>query len=180
MCIATKQYFRNPSSSLGLIRCNPWLEKNVALIGDSSHATVPFYGQGMNAGFEDCFLLNELMKNVLSFTEFKKQLKFFLEKRKIDTDAMQELSLDNFIVMRDKTGDKHFLLQKRIESWFSEKHPDKWMPLYSMVTFSHIKYSEALKIGQKQDLIMQKIMNIPDINIIWNSKEIEEKILSYL
>ena len=93
---------------------------------------------------------------------------------------MQDLSLYNFIVMRDITADKKFLLQKKIEALFSEKYPDKWHPLYSMVTFSHIKYSDALRIGQKQNSIMKKIMDIPNINTIWNSQEVEERILSYL
>jgi len=176
----SEQYFRNPLSPLGLVRSNSWLEGNIALIGDSCHATVPFYGQGMNCGFEDCFLLNETVKECDSINTFKVKLDAFLKKRKIDTDAMQDLSLYNFIVMRDKTADKKFLLQKKIEALFSEKHPDKWLPLYSMVTFSDIKYSDALHIGQKQNSIMKKIMDTPNINTIWNSKEIEERILSYL
>ena len=93
---------------------------------------------------------------------------------------MQELSLYNFIVMRDKTADKDFLLQKKIEAKFSLKHPDKWIPLYSMVSFSDIRYSDALEIGQKQNLIMEKVMKTPNINTIWESKEIERLILSYL
>jgi kynurenine 3-monooxygenase len=176
----SEQYFRNPVASLGLIRCDSWLKDNVALIGDSCHATVPFYGQGMNAGFEDCFLLNRMLKDVDSFTSFLDKLNSFFKTRKIDTDAMQDLSLHNFIVMRDKTADDNFLLQKKIESRFSEKYPDKWIPLYSLVTFSQTKYSDALKIGHKQEVIMKRIMEIPNIQSMWNSSEVENKILSYL
>ena len=176
----SEQYFYNPLSPLGLVRSESWLENNIALIGDSCHATVPFYGQGMNCGFEDCYLLNEYINSCKSFEEFKFNLNSFLKERKKDTDAMQELSLYNFIVMRDKTADKDFLLQKKIEAKFSLKHPDKWIPLYSMVSFSDIRYSDALEIGQKQNLIMEKVMKTPNINTIWESKEIERLILSYL
>ncbi len=82
--------------------------------------------------------------------------------------------------MRDKTADEKFLLQKKIEAFFSKKHPDKWMPLYSMVTFSEIKYSDAFEIGKKQNMIMKKIMDRPNIDQIWNTEEVEEMILSYL
>ena len=83
--------------------------------------------------------------------------------------------MHNFIVMRDKTGDKRFLLQKKIEALFTKKHPSKWIPLYSMVTFSHIDYNEALQIGKKQEKIMQEIMKIENIDSIWDSEFVEKK-----
>jgi kynurenine 3-monooxygenase len=79
--------------------------------------------------------------------------------------------------MRDKTADQQFLLQKKIEGWFSTKHPDKWMPLYSQVTFSDIPYHQALKNGLRQDDIMKEVLAIPDIENIWNSELVENKIL---
>ena len=93
---------------------------------------------------------------------------------------MQNLSMDNFIVMRDKTTDLKFLLQKKIELWFSEKHPDKWIPLYSIVTISEIGYNKAFEIGKKQDQIMRQVMKMNNLNLILNSKEIEERILSLI
>jgi kynurenine 3-monooxygenase len=87
----------------------------------------------------------------------------------------------NFIEMRDKTGDPKFLLQKKIEAWFSDKHPDKWIPLYSMVTYSpHIRYSEALREGLRQESIMQQVMRMSDIENKWNSEDVEKKILEFL
>ena len=83
--------------------------------------------------------------------------------------------------MRDKTADPKFLLQKKIEARFSSKYPEKWIPLYSMVTYSpHIRYSTALKEGQKQEVIMQKIMTMPDIDKKWDSEEVENEMLKYL
>lgn len=84
----------------------------------------------------------------------------------------------NFVEMRDKTADPKFLLQKKIEARFSTKYPEKWTPLYSMVTYSpHIRYSTALKEGQKQEAIMQKIMEIPGIENKWDSEEVEQEML---
>ncbi len=168
----------HPLSSLAIIRCFPWTKGKVALMGDSAHATVPFYGQGMNSGFEDCTVLNDLMDKHNEdwpkvFAEYEKQ-------RKPDGDAVQDLSLHNYYVMRDYVADPKFLLQKKIEKRFSEKYPDKWMPLYSQVTFSSIRYSDAWKQGMHQEEIMKKIMETPNIEANWDSEEVEQKILEFI
>lgn len=169
----------HPLSSLAIIRCYPWTHGKTALIGDAAHATVPFYGQGMNAGFEDCTVLWELMQKHKE--DWKKVFEEYQIMRKPDGDGVQDLSLHNYYVMRDYVADPKFLLQKKIEAHFSEKHPDKWMPLYSQVTFSHIRYSEAWKKGQVQDAIMKKVMaEIDNIEEKWNSQEVESAILKEL
>ena len=88
--------------------------------------------------------------------------------------------MHNFIVMRDKTADTKFLLQKKIEQKFAKQYPEKWVPLYSMVSFSNIPYSEAWQVGMKQEKMMQNIMNISNINETWDSKEIMEKMLGLI
>ncbi|KJS04801.1 MAG: kynurenine 3-monooxygenase [Flavobacteriales bacterium BRH_c54] len=169
----------HPLSSLAIIRCYPWTHGKTALMGDAAHATVPFYGQGMNAGFEDCTVLWELMQKHKE--DWKKIFDEYQIMRKPDGDGVQDLSLHNYYVMRDYVADPKFLLQKKIEAHFSEKHPDKWMPLYSQVTFSHIRYSEAWKKGQVQDAIMKKVMaNTDNIEDKWNSQEVENAILKEL
>ncbi|MBL1233582.1 MAG: FAD-dependent monooxygenase [Flavobacteriales bacterium] len=169
----------HPLSSLAIIRCYPWTHGKTALMGDAAHATVPFYGQGMNAGFEDCTVLWELMQK--HNENWKKVFEEYQLMRKPDGDGVQDLSLHNYYVMRDYVADPNFLLQKKIEAHFSEKYPDKWMPLYSQVTFSHIRYSEAWKKGQIQDAIMKKIMaEINNIEDKWNSQEVENAILKEL
>ncbi len=175
-----EDYANNPSSSLVTVRCFPWrFSDKVLLLGDAAHAIVPFYGQGMNCGFEDCVVLNELMdlhgENwEMIFSECERL-------RKPDADAIAELALNNFIEMRDKVGQESFLLQKKIEAWFSEKHPDRWTPLYTMVSYSpQIRYSEALREGKKQEAIMQQIMAMPDIKEQWSSNHVENKILELL
>jgi kynurenine 3-monooxygenase len=170
-------FFHNPTSSLVTVKCFPWVFDNkVALIGDAAHAIVPFYGQGMNCGFEDCVVLNDLISK--HNENWDKILPEYQELRKPDGDAIADLAIGNFIEMRDKTADPKFLLQKKIEARFNEKYPEKWIPLYSMVTYSpHIRYSKALSEGKRQQLIMDKIMALPDIENKWDSEEVEKMIL---
>lgn len=170
-------FFNNPTSSLITVKCFPWIKENkFALIGDAAHAIVPFFGQGMNCGFEDCSVLNSLIdKHENNWTEI---LQEYQTLRKPDADAIADLALNNFVEMRDKVADPKFLLQKKIEVNFSSKHPDKWIPAYAQVTFNpQIRYSEALKSGQRQEKIMQEIMALPDIEKKWDSLEIEQIIL---
>ena len=169
-------YFANPTGSLVTVKCFPWSYKDKALLlGDAAHAIVPFFGQGMNCGFEDCTVLNELMNECKDdwHTIFKR----FEQQRKPNADAIAELALQNFIEMRDLVGSKKFLLRKKIEAGFNKKYPDQWFPLYSQVTFSHTPYADALRNGKKQDEIMNRVMAIPGIEEKWDSPEIEKMIL---
>lgn len=172
-----KEWEGNPDSSLVIIRCYPWTRNGkVALIGDSSHAIVPFYGQGMNAGFEDCFVLDRLMEDYGD--NWEGMLKAYEQERKPDGDAIADLAMRNFVEMRDLTGDPDFLLQKKIETKFSKKYPEKWTPLYSLVTFSpNVRYSDALALGKRQDQLMDEIMSMPNIHEIWDSEQVEQKML---
>jgi kynurenine 3-monooxygenase len=132
------------------------------------HAIVPFYGHGMNAGFEDITILNELMQNMAMIG--KPIFEEYEISRKPNADAIAELSRRNFEEMSAKTADENFLLQKKIEKWFSDKHPEKWMPLYSRVTFSLQPYSEAMAIGDFQNEIMQEVLKMDNIQENWNSR----------
>jgi len=174
----TDQYFRNPVSSLVTVKCFPWIrDDKFALIGDAAHAIVPFFGQGMNCGFEDCRILDELEGEHKE--DWRKILFEFQRVRKPDADAIADLAVNNFIEMRDRTADPKFLLQKKIEAKLHELYPDKWIPAYSQVTFSpHIRYSEALQKGQKQETIMQEVMKMEQIETRW--PEMVEKIIKKL
>lgn len=174
-----EDFFKNPKSYLVTMKCFPWTHNDtVALIGDACHAIVPFYGHGMNAGFEDITVLNELMEKYgddwqTIFTEYENS-------RKPNADAIAELSYRNFLEMSSKTADEKFHLQKEIEKWFSEKYPNKWTPLYSRVTFSHQPYAEALAEGDRQNEIMQEILKIENIEENWKTDVVEQKILQLL
>ena len=174
-----KDFFENPTSAMVTMKCYPWTYwDKVVLVGDSAHAVVPFYGQGMNAGFEDIHVLDQLMdahgdRWELVFGDYQRL-------RKPNADAIAELSYRNFMEMSSKTADPMFLLQKKIEKRFSGKHPDLWVPVYSRVTFSDRPYTEALALGDMQEDIMEQIMALPDIEEKWDSREVEDRILELL
>lgn len=170
-------FMNNPTASLVTVKCFPWVkEDRFALIGDAAHAIVPFFGQGMNCGFEDCRVLNGLIdKHKENWFDILAEYQLL---RKPDGDAIADLALNNFVEMRDKVADPKFLLQKKIEAGFSAKYPEKWIPAYAQVTFSpHIRYNEALKNGERQEAIMKQVMAIPGIEEKWKDAEIENLML---
>lgn len=167
----------HPLSSLAIIRCYPWVHGKVALMGDAAHATVPFYGQGMNCGFEDCSVMWELMQK--HNEDWEIILEEYQKSRKPNGDAVQDLSIDNYYVMRDFVGDPTFLLQKKFELRISELYPEKYLPLYSQVSFSHIPYAEAYKKGKEQDVYIKKLMAENDISALFESGKIDELIHKY-
>jgi len=171
MPMAVEVFMSSPPSSLVTVKCFPWAKNKTLLIGDAAHAIVPFYGQGMNAGFEDCRVLNDLLDHASDwpnlFNEFQKL-------RKPDTDAIAQLALDNFVEMRDLVADEKFLLRKKIEARLNQLFPEKWIPLYSMVTFNdNIRYSDALATGQKQKRIMDEVMQRINIETTWEQLDFE-------
>lgn len=153
----SQDYFTNPIGSLVTVKCFPWSYGGKALlIGDACHAVVPFYGQGMNAGFEDITVLDQMLDTFDG--DWEALFKAFERRRKPDADAIADLAVMNFIEMRDKVADPRFLLRKKVEAKISAQYPDVWLPLYSMVTFTDLPYSYALGTGQMQDEIMHKVM----------------------
>lgn len=174
------QYLRNPQSTLAIIRCNPWqVNGKVALIGDAAHAIVPFYGEGMNAGNEDCKVLNDLLDQY-GDDNWAEVLTRYAAKRKPNGDAIADLSMRNFVEMRDLVADPKFLLRKKIEGHLQAKHPDKWLPLYSQVKFSDIEYKEAWKEGLRHDRIMEEVLSMPGVEEKWEGEEVERKVLELL
>ena len=162
----TAEFSRNPTAALVNTECYPWTVNNCLLIGDAAHAIVPFYGQGMNCGFEDCYILNGLIEKYGTFSwdlVFEK----FQKSRKPDTDAICQLAMDNFKEMSDSVSDPKFLIRKKIEAKLHELFPQEWVPLYSMVTFSDIKYSEAYAQGKIQAAVLDKVMKDPFIAQKW-------------
>ena len=172
----TRDFFKNPTSAMVTMKCYPWTYwDKVALVGDSAHAIVPFYGQGMNAGFEDISVMDELIDKYVD--DWEQIFKEYQKSRKPNTDAIAELSYRNFIEMSSKTANPDFILRKKIEKHFAEKYPEKWIPLYSRVTFSDKPYADALAIGDEQRTIMDEVMRVEGIEDKWESEEIDDLIL---
>lgn len=142
-------------------------------MGDAAHAIVPFFGQGMNAGFEDCRVFNQLLHHHRD--NWDHVLPEFQLARKKNADAIARLALDNFIEMRDLVADADFLLRKKIEARLHELYPQQWIPLYSMVTFyDDMSYAHAYSTGQKQKKIMDEVMKQPDIANTWQQLNFAE------
>jgi len=154
-------FFDNPTSSLITTHIFPWHYKDrSALIGDAAHAIVPFYGQGMNAGFEDCTVLSSLLDK--HEDDWKTILKEYEAVRKPNGDAVAQLALTNFTEMRDKVADPMFLERKKIEKELGKRYPDQFVSVYEMVSFSHTPYSTAIQCIQAQDQLLQRIMKDGD------------------
>jgi kynurenine 3-monooxygenase len=149
-------FFANPTGSMVTIKCSPWhIENRALLLGDSAHAIVPFFGQGINCGFEDCITLLDLLDRRGAnwkpvFTEFETV-------RKINTDAIADMAVDNFVEMRDRVADPRFLFRKKVELALEARFPGIFVPKYSMVTFHRIPYAVALERGTKQDRILSEL-----------------------
>ena len=168
------QWEDHPLSSLAIMRCYPWTHNKVALMGDAAHATVPFYGQGMNGSLEDCFVMGELMKK--HNEDWDAVFKEYQEVRKPNGDALQDLSLHNYKVMSESVADPHYLLKKKFEHHIHELYPDKYLSLYSMVSFSNIPYAEAFEKGKEQDAFIEGIMKDYDIEKLFKMDGIDDLI----
>lgn len=162
------EYLQNPVSALINVECYPWTVNNSLLIGDACHAMVPFFGQGMNCGFEDCYILNGLIEKY-GTTSWQLIFEKFQKSRKPDADSISQMAMDNFTEMRDSVSDPKFIIRKKIEAKLHQLYPGEWIPLYSMVTFTDMKYSEAFAQGKLQESIMNKVMEDPLITQTWHS-----------
>jgi kynurenine 3-monooxygenase len=171
-------FMEKTAAPLFLVHVFPWsFNRKVGLIGDAAHAIVPFYGQGMNCGFEDCAELDALITEYDH--DWEQIFPAYENARKPNGDAIAELSKRNFVEMSDLSGDPQFQLRKKIEAKFSDQFPDLWTPLYSMVTFSpDVPYSEALRVGDEQNQLMEKIMALPNIEDDWDEPHIMNQLFS--
>ena len=171
-------FMKKTAAPLFLVHVFPWsFNRKVGLIGDAAHAIVPFYGQGMNCGFEDCAVLDALIGK--HDHDWNKIFPAYENARKPNADAIAELSKRNFVEMSDLSGDRNFQLRKKIEAKFSEQFPEFWTPLYSMVTFSpDVPYSEALQVGDAQNEVMEKVMALPNIENEWDKQYVMERLHS--
>lgn len=151
----TKDFFANPTGLLGTVWCDPWFYKDrVALLGDAAHGVVPFFGQGMNAGFEDCTALHNLFPHHENFGSL---FEAYHTVQKPNGDAIARMAIANFVEMRDHVGDNYFLLQKAVEGILGRTFPQVYLSKYSMVTHSLIPYQVAEQAGVIQKEILDEL-----------------------
>ncbi|HSY62647.1 MAG TPA: FAD-dependent monooxygenase [Cytophaga sp.] len=171
-----KQFELHPTSRLTTIHATTWYNDHTLLIGDAAHALVPFYGQGMNAGFEDCRILAEIIEQK-GTKNWKNIFNDFFIQRKKNTDAISDLALQNFIEMRDHVADASFLVRKKIEKYLHEALKDRFIPQYTLVSFSDTPYSKAKETGALHAVILDEIMAIADIELLWPSEELKKEVI---
>src|SRR5437016_5738105 len=148
-----EDFRQNPTGSLVTIRCAPWYYKDkIALVGDAAHAVVPFYGQGMNAAFEDCVVLDECLEQFSGNRD--RAFAEYFSRRKENADALADLALQNFVEMRDKTASRVFRAKKKLDHLLEGVLPGIYLPLYTMVTFTRIPYSAGARRARLQNRIV--------------------------
>ena len=169
-----EQYQENPTGPLGTVKCGPWNAKgNVLILGDAAHAIVPFYGQGMNASFEDVLVLDQLMDS--GITQWSALFDQFAQKRKKDADAIADLALDNFHEMKEHTADPIFQRKRGIEVRLEQERSEQYQSKYSMVTFSpELTYHQAMTRGRAQDRAIEQLLRQNKLN---ESQELDEQLL---
>ncbi len=141
------QFFRNPTGQLGTLKAWPWTHEKTVLIGDAAHAIVPFYGQGMNCGFEDCVVFDRLLAQQPPAEPIESIFETFARARKPQSDAIADMAIDNFAEMRDKTADPRFLLEKAVERRLLTAFPGRFFSRYTLVSFSLAPYRFASDLG---------------------------------
>ena len=160
-----EDFRENPTGSLVTIRCAPWCYKDkIALVGDAAHAVVPFYGQGMNAAFEDCVVLDECLAEFPN--ERERAFAEYFVRRKENADALADLAVQNFIEMRDKTASRAFRAKKKLDHFLEALLPGIYLPLYTMVTFTSIPYAEAARRSCRQDRIVLAVLIVCAVSIV--------------
>lgn len=162
-----KQYHDHPTGHMVTVKCGPWGKNNLSLMGDAAHAIVPFFGQGMNAGFEDVEVFAELLKK---HKDWKSLFADLYNQRKANVDAIADMAVENFMEMSAKTADEKFLYQKKVEKLLHDKFPQEYTSRYSLVSFSKTPYKVAFDLGKKQNLILEKLTekHFPSLEIDYN------------
>ena len=170
------EFFNNPTGPLGTIKCSPWMYKNkTILIGDAAHAIVPFYGQGMNASFEDVTVFDEILNQDLG--SWEAVFKQYQNSRKEDVDAIADLAIDNFHEMKDHVANPLFKEKRKLEMELEKTFPNEYFSKYSMVTFNEdTPYAEAMKKGRAQDKALLNMVADNDLENKLDLKSVLKKI----
>ncbi len=183
MTDAVHEFISHPEGKLGTVRSAPWIyQESVALLGDAAHAIVPFFGQGMNLGFEDCVYLDKYL------TEFQDDwapaLIEYDRSQRPNANAIADMALENFVEMRDKVGDARFLLMKKIEARIENEMPDIYRSRYGMIAYTLIPYALAREAGQIQERLLHQLCDElepeKDLNMDMAKRLVEQEFVPYL
>ena len=168
-----EEFFENPTGALGTVKCSPWYSHGKSLLmGDAAHAIVPFYGQGMNASFEDVVVFDEALENHTG--DWEATFKAYQKARKKDTDAIADLAIDNFYEMKEHTAAPIFQQKRKLETALEQEFPAEYASKYRLVTFQEqIGYAEAMQRGRAQDKAMLRLISKEKIN---DRMTLEEKL----
>ena len=151
-------YKKNPVGDLVSVKCSPYhYQDKCVIVGDAAHAMVPFYGQGMNCGFEDCLVLHTILDKHNG--DFAAALEEYSATRNPDAEAIIDLAMYNYLEMRDHVNSKLFVLRKHFDNLLHWAFPDSWIPLYTMTTFTQIRYHKVIEKSKRQDKIVKWTMN---------------------
>ena len=172
-----EEFTNNPTGTLGTIKCSPWSYKNKTLLmGDAAHAIVPFYGQGMNASFEDVVVFDEVLNQ--HSESWESVFKAYQKSRKKDTDAIADLAIDNFYEMKDHVANPLFKEKRKIEMDLEKKFPNQYSSKYSLVTFNeNMGYNEAMNRGRAQDKALLNLIADDEVHTHLNMSKDELKVI---
>jgi kynurenine 3-monooxygenase len=170
-----EQFMSSPVNPMVSVRCSPWTVGNkVTLLGDAAHVLFPYYGQGANAGFEDCVFLMQCLDDANG--EWQTALRQYEQSRKPNMDVISDLCKEHYVELRRSLADPLFVFRKRIERRVSEKYPRLFQPLYSMIAFTCMSYVEAVAIYQEQSQIIDRILASSDMEPDWSDARIDAAI----
>ena len=157
-----EDFRRNPTSSLVTVRCEPWRRGRSLILGDAAHAIVPFFGQGMNAAFEDCRILAEMIE--AAGGDIESVMDPFWQSRVQHANAIADMAIANFVEMREMVADASFLYHKKVEqavhAELGEKMPERATPLYNLVSFTNVPYADALKRGKALEAAIARVVSL--------------------
>jgi kynurenine 3-monooxygenase len=183
----TGTFVQNPMGHMTTVKCNRWnVEGKVLLMGDAAHGIVPFFGQGMNCGFEDCTLFDQLMEKHAhgNLVDWQSVFRDMTTQRPSNTNAIADMAVENFVEMRDKVGDKHFLMEKAVEKILQQRFSGRYVSRYSLVTFSNVPYTLAYEAGIIEDSILEELcfsLNKPEnVDLEKAERLIDEKLAPLL
>jgi kynurenine 3-monooxygenase len=172
------EFFSHPTGNLSTVQCYPWYyQDNCLLLGDAAHGIVPFFGQGMNSSFEDCRMLNEVLDQCDD--DWEKAMPAFFSSRKINTDAVAEMSMDNYQEIQHNIRDAKFNLKKQVEQELMHRYPNRYVSKHVLVMFTNIPYAEALAHGRIQATFLEDLCADVDTVEEMDWKKVDKAMVEY-